>query len=178
MEHIQTIESFLNESNATQLTDSQTKDFFKNSLSFEERNELVANDFIVYGQPKDDGNITIYKRNKEGYYAKKPLALLHAGVGSNKYDVDHELFMGNCSWKKDGKVIQYTLIKDYLNLKTSNLKKGCVQVRLISNSKEEQSIVAINPKRGIIYFLEDYDSETTPKFESKGIKLIYLNFVV
>ena len=151
------------------------------SLSTEEKNELVANDFTVYGKPTSsigEGNITIYMRNKEGYYAKTPTALLHAGVGSSKYGIDHKLFMGNCSWKKDGKVIQYTLIKDHFNLKTSNLKKGCVQVRLVSDSREEQSIVAIDPKKGMIYFLEDYDSETTPKFESKGIKLIYLNFVV
>ncbi len=29
-------------------------------------------------------------------------------------------------------------------------------------------VVVINLKKGIIYFLEDYDSETTSKFESKG----------
>lgn len=97
-----------------------------------------------------------------------------------------ERFAGNIGYSFEGKYVEYTIhsLDDYDKCWTNiyKLKAGEQFFRLRSRVSDISSkwgfIAKVNIERGLVYFLSEYGKENDClDFETKGIKLKYLNLL-
>lgn len=97
-----------------------------------------------------------------------------------KYDIIGSFNHYNCDRRKDFGIIALDDYDKEHVLPTLKLKNGDIVLRFTTETTEIggfSPLIKINLKYNMVYFIEDFDDDENPIFETRGNKLTFLNLI-